>query len=358
MEGRKIMKLNSRTFKTESNPQSLQLRNIEIISQEHIEKKNTEIALLNILEDYNEEKSKYTDIQNSLLNILDDYNIEKTNLENTQRAVLNILDDYSKEKINLENSQRAVLNILDDYTIEIEKIEKINKELNFSNNELEQFFYVTSHHLQEPLRLITSFLQLLEKKYKDKLDQDATDYIQFAVDGSIRMKALILGLLDYSQVNKINVFEEIELNDLITKVIENLKVQIDSNNAQIKIDHLPKIIGDKIQISQLFENLISNAIKFRGENRPEIFITGNKEGDQYIFSVKDNGIGIQKEYANKLFSIFQRLNTNVQIQGTGIGLAICKKIVEKHGGKIWFESEFGKGSTFYFTIKETQKILK
>jgi light-regulated signal transduction histidine kinase (bacteriophytochrome) len=273
-------------------------------------------------------------------------------MENTQHAVLNILEDYSNEKLNLESTQRAVLNILEDYSVEKEKVEIINKDLKFLNSELEQFLYIASHHLQEPLRMVNSYLQLLEKRYKDKLDQDANEFIQFAVEGSNRMKALIVGLLDYSTLSKMNSVEIIHVNDIISKVIENLKLEIKNSNAVISLDNLPSISGNKVEITRLFENLISNAIKFKSERNPEILITGKKGIKEYIFSVKDNGIGIQKEYQGKLFTIFQRLNAITQYSGTGIGLALCKKIVEKHGGKIWVESEFGKGSTFYFTIKE------
>lgn len=230
-------------------------------------------------------------------------------------------------------------------------IREKSEELERSNKELEQFAYIASHDLQEPLRMVTSYLQLLEKKYKDKLDQDANDFIHFAVDGSARMKTLIFSLLDYSRVNRVKPLEDINLDELLKNVLHDLEVQIQENKAIITVEPLPAIYGDKLLINQLFQNLISNAVKFKGERNPEIIISGKKEQNEYLFSVKDNGIGIQKEYASKLFVIFQRLNTKDQYPGTGIGLAICKKIVEKHGGKIWFESEFGQGTTFYFTLK-------
>lgn len=230
-------------------------------------------------------------------------------------------------------------------------IKQKSEELERSNKELEQFAYIASHDLQEPLRMVTSYLQLLEKKYKDKLDQDANDFIHFAVDGSARMKTLIFSLLDYSRVNRVKPLEDINLDELLKNVVHDLEIQIEENKAVITVEPLPVIYGDKLLINQLFQNLISNAVKFKGERTPEIIISGKKEQNEYLFSVKDNGIGIQKEYASKLFVIFQRLNTKDQYPGTGIGLAICKKIVEKHGGKIWFESEFGQGTTFYFTLK-------
>ncbi|MES2285100.1 MAG: PAS domain S-box protein [Bacteroidota bacterium] len=225
-------------------------------------------------------------------------------------------------------------------------------ELARSNTELEQFAYVASHDLQEPLRMVTSYLQLLEKRYSDKLDQDAKEFISFAVDGSHRMRSLIQGLLAYSRVNRVKPFEEINVNELLKEVLKNLSTSIIESNAIINSAELPKINGDPLLINQLFQNLIQNAIKFRNDNNPEIDISCIEEKDDYLFSVKDNGIGIQTEYIDKIFVIFKRLNSREKYEGTGMGLAICKKIVERHGGKIWVESEFGKGSTFYFTIKK------
>lgn len=239
-----------------------------------------------------------------------------------------------------------------------EEVKLKSEELERSNKELEQFAYVASHDLQEPLRMVNSYLQLLKKKYKDKLDKDATEFINYAVDGSNRMRTLILSLLDYSRINRVKPFEDINVNELLKEVLKDLANQIKENNAIITVETLPVIFGDKVLIGQLFQNLISNAVKFKGERNPEIVISGKKDNNEYLFSVKDNGIGIQQEYAGKLFTIFQRINTKEQYPGTGIGLAICKKIVEKHGGKIWFESEFGKGSTFYFTLKEKEEKPK
>lgn len=224
-------------------------------------------------------------------------------------------------------------------------------ELMRSNNELEQFAYVASHDLQEPLRMVTSYVQLLEERYKDKLDTDAAEFIAFAVDGTDRMRNLIHSLLEYSRVNKIRPYEIIKLNHLVDHVLLDLKNLIQDTNTKIKVDKLPDIYGDSLLITQLFQNLISNSIKFKNSPNPEIYITGKKIDDEYLFSIKDNGIGISKEYSDKIFVIFQRLHTKDKYPGTGIGLAICKKIVEQHGGKIWLESKLGEGTTFYFTIK-------
>jgi two-component sensor histidine kinase/predicted hydrocarbon binding protein len=235
-----------------------------------------------------------------------------------------------------------------------EMIKEKSEELELSNKELEQFIYSASHDLQEPLRMVTIYLQLLEKRYKNKLDNEAKEFIEFAMDGSNRMRELIRALLDYSHIKTVRPLENIDLNVLLKGVIGDLKESIKESNAVITIEPLPIIFADKLLIAQLFQNLISNALKFKGERPPEIVISGKKNNNEYLFSVKDNGIGIQKEYGDKLFTIFQRLNAKEKYPGTGIGLVICKKIAEKHGGKIWFESEFGKGTTFYFTIKEKE----
>ncbi|MES2590564.1 MAG: ATP-binding protein [Bacteroidota bacterium] len=225
-------------------------------------------------------------------------------------------------------------------------------ELVRSNNELQQFAYVASHDLQEPLRMVTSYVQLLEDRYTDKLDQDAKEFISFAVDGTRRMRNLIQSLLDYSRVNNTKPFEQINVNVLLDDILIKMKEQIEENNAVLKIDKLPVINGDPIQIAQLFKHLISNALKFRHSTKnPEIVISVKNVDGANLFSIKDNGIGISKEYWEKIFVIFQRLHTKEKYPGTGIGLAICRKIVEQHGGKIWVESALDNGATFYFTIK-------
>jgi light-regulated signal transduction histidine kinase (bacteriophytochrome) len=206
--------------------------------------------------------------------------------------------------------------------------------------------------------MVTSYVQLLEKRYKDKLDQDANEFIGFAVDGSNRMRTLIQSLLEYSRVNRIKPFELINVNELMEVVLHDLRDSIKSTHAEVHVGELPEIYGDHILIGQLFQNLVSNGIKFHGDKHPEITVSGEKRENDSLFSVRDNGIGIDKEYSQKIFVIFQRLHTKDKYPGTGIGLAICKKIVERHGGEIWMESEPGKGSTFYFTIKEHPKNLK
>jgi len=240
-------------------------------------------------------------------------------------------------------------------------LENLNNELTVranalieSNKELERFAYVASHDLQEPLRMITSFLQLLQKRYVAQLDEKANEYIQFSVDGASRMKQLILDMLEYSRVNTIaDNFEIINLNDLLGEVSLNLFSSIESTNAEVVLPKMPSVRGVRSQMMQLFQNLIGNAIKYRSMDRNPIVAVEAVELDhEWQFAIKDNGIGISPKFYEKIFVIFQRLHSKGSYSGTGIGLAICKKIVDKHGGRIWVESEEGLGSCFYFTISK------
>ncbi|HTX60839.1 MAG TPA: ATP-binding protein, partial [Methanobacterium sp.] len=247
----------------------------------------------------------------------------------------------------LKSSNEELIQIQKELRVTIEKLET-------SNAELEQFAYVASHDLQEPLRMVSSFTQLLEKRCKDKLDEDAEDYIGFIVDGAQRMKDLIDDLLTFSRLTTYKKeFRLTDLNQVLYNVLANLQSVIEENEIRIiKKEPLPNIKCDSSQISQLFQNLISNAIKFHGDEPIRITINAISKGNKWEISVSDNGIGIEPEHQEKIFEIFKRLHTREEYEGTGIGLAICKRIVERHGGRIWVESKPGKGTTFYFTINE------
>lgn len=224
-------------------------------------------------------------------------------------------------------------------------------DLSRSNEDLQQFAYVASHDLHEPLRVITSYTQLLAKRYKGKLDKDADEYIGFAVDGAKRMQGLIQDLLAYSRVGtKGKELAPTDCEAVLSTTLRSLALAISESGAQITHDPLPTVRGDPGQLGQLFQNLIDNAIKYRNGKGPEVHVSCTRQASEWLFGVKDNGIGIDPQYADRVFIIFQRLHTRDEYEGTGIGLAVCKKIVERHGGKIWVDSEPGHGSTFYFTL--------
>ena len=233
------------------------------------------------------------------------------------------------------------------------------EELARSNAELEQFAYVASHDLQEPLRMVASFTQLLAHRYKGKLDADADEFIGFAVDGATRMQQLIQDLLSYSRVTtKGQSFRLIDAKAPCDNALENLQTSIKDSNAVVNVGPLPAVLADPRQLMQLFQNLIGNAVKYRNDRTPEIHVAAKPNGDQWVFSVQDNGIGIAPQHSERIFQMFQRLHTTNEYQGTGIGLAICRKIVERHGGKIWVEAQPGKGSTFVFTIPRAEGAKK
>jgi light-regulated signal transduction histidine kinase (bacteriophytochrome) len=235
--------------------------------------------------------------------------------------------------------------------VDISARKRAEEELRRSNAELERFAYVASHDLQEPLRMVGNYVQLLGKRYKGKLDSDADEFIGFALDGAVRMQRLIEDLLAYSRVSSRGAeFAPTDAGIVLDGALAHLKLAIEDASAVVTHDPLPVVPADQSQLEHVFLNLIGNALKFRGSQRPEVHITAAQRDGDWLFSVRDNGIGIEAQYFDRIFVIFQRLHGREQYPGTGIGLAITKRIIERHGGRIWVESQPEQGATFFFTI--------
>jgi signal transduction histidine kinase len=239
--------------------------------------------------------------------------------------------------------------------IATEELRTAMDDLARSNADLQQFAYLASHDLQEPLQVIKGFLASLERRYKDKLDEKAHEFIRFTIESAKRMQDLIKDLLEYSRIGtKGKEFKPADCSLILDRAIFNLKVAIEESGAEVTHDSLPTVMSNAMQLTSLFQNLIGNAIKFHAAEAPKVHISAERKGDEWLFSVRDNGIGIDPKFADGIFAVFQRLPSSDKFPGTGIGLAICKKIVDLHGGRIWVDSKPGKGATFYFTISERQ----
>ncbi|HEY9679296.1 MAG TPA: ATP-binding protein [Drouetiella sp.] len=256
---------------------------------------------------------------------------------------------------NALNDERERVRLLNDEMEQRKKTERALKEatirLSSSNTDLQQFAYVASHDLQEPLRAVSGFVQLLAAKNKDHFDEESLTWVRHAVEGSQRMRTLINDLLSYARIeSRGKEFVTVDLNEVVKKVEHDLSVVIEETHTSISAEKLPTVMGDPTQMAQLFQNLISNGIKFHGESSPVITINSTMKDRDYIISVKDNGRGFDMEHAERIFVIFQRLQGRTEAAGTGIGLAVCKKIVERHHGRIWVESKVGEGTTFFFSV--------
>jgi light-regulated signal transduction histidine kinase (bacteriophytochrome) len=273
-------------------------------------------------------------------------------------ALANKKEGYFKEDMKvMEVITTAITESLMHYRVLRQLEENQNElketitELERSNQELESFAYITSHDLQEPLRTIASFTQLMERRYKGKFDSDADEFMDYIVIAAVRMKAMIQGLLDYSRVGKDEELNEFNAEEALNQTLSNMHSSIEECHAEITHENLPVIIADKKQIARVFQNLIGNALKFRKDDvKPKIHVSAEKIDNEYIFSVQDNGIGIEEQYMGRIFDVFKRLHTIDKYEGTGIGLSVVKRIIDHHGGRVWVESSLGVGSTFYFTI--------
>lgn len=274
-------------------------------------------------------------------------------LEKSEEEVKNVL-------LKLAEANKALQLEIRNHLKSKDKLKQKVNELKIANNEIQQFTYITSHDLQEPLRTMASYAQLIERRYKGKLDKDADEFIEYMVDGAKRMKDMIQGLLEYSRTGTEETMREFSADASLNSALLSLQFAIKECNAEIIRDKLPVINAYESQITRVFLNLIANALKFHKEGiMPKIHISAEKNDDEHVFSVSDNGIGLEEQYSDKIFQVFKRLHAIGEYQGAGIGLAIVKRIIDRHGGRIWVKSELGKGSTFYFTIpiKKNPKII-
>ncbi len=308
----------------------------------------------------NETSSDEIGILSSSINEMTD------SLINTSHVLEKEISRRKKEQEQLQaafdeakRSRLAILSIGEDLAMEVNERkklqdlrEKLITDLEHSNKDLEQFAYVASHDLQEPLRMVSSFTQLLAQRYSDQLDDEANEFIDFAVDGANRMQRQITDLLLYSRIgSQGKQLLPVNTGSALRKALANLQILIEETRATVTADDLPQVDADRGQLVTLFQNLIGNAIKFHGDSPPQVVISAEREGLYIHFKVTDNGIGMEQKYFSRIFTIFQRLHTAETYSGTGIGLAICERIVTRHQGKIWVESEFGTGSVFHFTMK-------
>ncbi len=263
--------------------------------------------------------------------------------------------DLASVAIEHKNAEQALRKARDELELRVqqrtEELARSNAALEESNRELQQFASIASHDLQEPLRMVASYCELLKRRYHGQLDEDADDFINFAMDGAARMQTLIRDLLAYSRLQtEARPYEDTDCGALVADVMKNLAMSIQAADATVTYNSLPTVTGSPSQLTEVFQNLIENAIKYRGPEPPAVHVSAERKDEQWVFAVRDNGIGIDAEHLDRIFTVFKRLHSHDRIPGTGIGLAICRRAVERHGGVIWVESQLGKGSTFYFTI--------
>lgn len=258
------------------------------------------------------------------------------------KVVKDITDQRQKEDVQIHDNKLL--------KAEVARRKKVEKALIESNRELDAFASAASHDLQEPLRMVVSYLELLQRRYRSKIDSDGQEFMDYAIDGANRMKHLISDLADFARIDKLSKkFKPVSTDRVVKNVLDDLELAARDSKAIVKKDELPVVMGDDVQLRQLFQNLISNSIKFT-ENTPKIEISSREEKGQHLFCISDNGSGIDPKYHETIFHIFKQVNKRSTSSGSGVGLAICRKIVKKHGGKLWVESKLGEGSIFKFTI--------
>jgi light-regulated signal transduction histidine kinase (bacteriophytochrome) len=328
-------------------------------------------AMLNILEDSSHEKERLEEMQRAVVNILEDFSGEKGRLEGTQRAALNIMEDFAAEKGRLEEVQRAMLNLLDDFGMERERTEAANRELreaidslrrakeaaDAANRELESFAYSVAHDLRSPLRAIGGFSQMILNKEGATFNPETRRKFGVIQENAQKMGQLIDDLLRLSRLSRMELNRShLDMTRLVREVLKEIQVAEPERSFTIQIVDLPAIHGDAALVRQLLANLLSNAVKFtRGKEGARIEVGSVERSGEHVYYVRDNGVGFDMKYYNKLFGVFQRLVSETQFEGTGVGLAIVQRIVQRHGGRVWAEGKVQEGATFYFTIPEKER---
>jgi light-regulated signal transduction histidine kinase (bacteriophytochrome) len=323
-----------------------ELRKSLALLQEELAKTNQEVLLLT-LELESRVESRMAELR------VTQEQLQSTNAE-LRRLTAELEHRVFQRTAELEEANRALIEEINERREAEAKVQVANQALRLANADLEQFAYSASHDLQEPLRMVSIYSQMLNKKYGSKLDTQADRYLAYMVEGATRMEHLISDLLAYTQLA--GTHEEIagvaDAADVLQSALSSLQVAIEQNHAVITNGALPRVRMQAVHLQQVFQNLLGNAIKYRGKEPPKIQIHARRDGDEWIFTLKDNGIGIDERYASAIFGIFKRLHSTAEYSGTGMGLAICKRIVQRYGGRIWVESKLGSGSTFAFTIRD------
>ena len=336
-------------------------------SEEKTRLADVQRAMLNILEDSGAEKLRLEGAQKAALNILADFGDERAKLDDVQKAVLNILEDFAGEKARLEATQKAALNILEDFDAEKSKVEQINRAmareiaerkqaegaLEAANKELEAFSYTVSHDLRAPLRAIDGFSRILIEEHAQEQTSEAQEYLQLVRENTLKMGRLVDDLLAFSRLSRQPLkVQHVEPAILVRHVLDDLRNEQEGRRIEVSIGDLPSCQADPALLKQVWVNLLSNAIKYTRTREPaRIEIGYQQTAEEQIYFVRDNGVGFDMKYVNKLFGVFQRLHRAEEYEGTGVGLAIVQRIIQRHGGRVWVEAEVDKGTIFYFTIE-------
>lgn len=313
-------------------------------------------ATLNLLEDFSEEKAKLGFLQKATMNLLDDFEGERVKFRQVQLATLNLLEDMNTERNRFADIQRALMNMLDDIEIERAKVAQARLNLESANKELEAFSYSVSHDLQAPLRAIGGFSQALVEDCAPQLNDEGRRYLKLIQDNAHNMGRLIRDLLAFARLNLQTLDqEEITMAELAQDVFAEL--QIEGRKVQFRVGSLPPARGDRAMLRQVFVNLLSNALKFTRDRDPAVIEVGYRQepGEDPCYYVRDNGAGFDMQFTSKLFGVFQRLHSVEEFEGTGVGLALVRRIVTRHGGRVWAEGSVNQGACFYFTLSEGEK---